>query len=233
SLPYFFEENLSASDKEFFLSENTSKHCVQVLRMSEREKLILTNGKGLRAFAEIIRPHKKQTAVAIIGIEQIPIMPQKTAIGISLLKNTSRFEWFLEKATELGVNAIYPLLCSRTEKQHFRFDRMKGILIAAMLQSQQVWLPEFYEPQQFDKFLSSPLAGNWFIAHCEEGEKQLLSEVAKNDIDAGVLIGPEGDFSPEEIQKALAHGMIPVSLGLTRLRTETAGIVAATLLTLR
>ncbi|RYG01346.1 MAG: RsmE family RNA methyltransferase, partial [Chitinophagaceae bacterium] len=122
-----------------------------------------------------------------------------------------------------------PLLCARTEKQHFRYERMKSILVSAMLQSQQSWITELSEPVTFDKFLSSINTTNAFIAHCEEGEKKSLFEL-HDAASKLVLIGPEGDFSPDEIEAATGTGCQPVTLGNTRLRTETAGIVAATLL---
>jgi 16S rRNA (uracil1498-N3)-methyltransferase len=159
---------------------------------------------------------------------------RKVIIGISLIKNSSRFEWFLEKATEIGVYEIIPLLCERTEKEKFRIDRMKGICISAMLQSQQTWLPLLHEPVAYDLlFRQEEIAriAQKFIAHCVDGQKHdLASSVDKSLASQIILIGPEGDFSPKEIEEALQSNFIPVSLGDTRLRTETAGIVAAAML---
>ena len=159
---------------------------------------------------------------------------RKVSIAISLIKNTSRFEWFLEKATEIGVAEIVPLICNRTERQHFRYDRMKGILVSAMLQSQQCWLPVLHEPVLFEKHIeqsSKDESGFRMIAHCLETKKQSITqtEIAQHT-KLQLLIGPEGDFTENEIQLALSNQFAAVSLGETRLRTETAGVVAAALL---
>lgn len=230
SLPIFFIDTLS-SYTEVVLSEEASRHIVQVLRMKTGEALQLTDGKGNLWLARILDDHKKKTRVEIERHEFKPARTRKTAIAISLIKNTSRFEWFLEKATEIGITSIIPLICDRTEKQHFRHDRMNGILISAMLQSQQVWMPELTDPVAFGKFVPDTSYAQKFIAHCEEDQKNSLAGRPGQE-PAVILIGPEGDFSRYEIKLALEHGFVPVSLGETRLRTETAGIVAATILQL-
>ena len=149
-------------------------------------------------------------------------------MAVSLVKNTARFEWFLEKATEIGVSEIMPLLCARTERQRFRHDRMQAILISAMLQSQQCRLPVLREPLKFDQLLKTAQQDNRFIAHCLPQQKQSLYELLTNIKGSSLmLIGPEGDFTTGEIAQALQQHFIPVTLGETRLRTETAGIVAA------
>lgn len=227
--PFFFEENLSAED-EFVLSEETSRHVVQVLRMKENEQIILTNGNGYTKTAEIIFPDKKKTKVKIVHSKFHERKKSKTAIAISLVKNNNRFEWFLEKATEIGVSAIIPLICKRTEKTHFRLDRMKSILISAMLQSQQSWLPEISEPAKFSDVIRNEKHNQKFIAHCINEEKRELKDVLEKSSSKIILIGPEGDFTEEEIKNAIEKKYLPVSLGDTRLRTETAGLVAAVLL---
>ena len=152
-------------------------------------------------------------------------------LSVSLIKNSSRFEWFLEKAAEIGVTEIIPLLCERTEKEKFRSDRLQGVLISAMLQSQQTWLPHLQEPVELKNFLQVNQFSQKFIAHCEPTNKQQLSGYSISPSSKTViLIGPEGDFTPQEISTALENGFIPVTLGETRLRTETAGIVSAVLL---
>jgi 16S rRNA (uracil1498-N3)-methyltransferase len=228
--PFFYEENLSSSDV-FILSEETSRHVVQVLRMKEGEQIILTNGKGQTQTAEIVSADKKKTQVKITLNEFTERPFPHTTIAISLIKNTNRFEWFIEKATEIGVSAIIPLLCSRSEKTHFKHGRIKSILISAMLQSQQSWLPEIPEPVKFIDFISGENESQKFIAHCLEENKRELKDVVVQSASKTILIGPEGDFTPQEIESALQKNFIPVSLGKTRLRTETAGIVAAVLLT--
>jgi 16S rRNA (uracil1498-N3)-methyltransferase len=221
------------------LNEVTSRHIVQVLRMQAGEQLQLTDGKGTVLTAEITEDNRKHCAVKVIQTVSQDITPKNITIAISLVKNSSRFEWFLEKATEMGVTEIIPLLCARTEKQHFRLDRMKNILVSAMLQSQQCRLPVLHEPIKLDELWQSfgtlPKFIGYqqkFIAHCMEDGKKNLTDMINGSLSSKIiLIGPEGDFTPEEIQLALQHHFIPVALGNTRLRTETAGMVAAALLT--
>lgn len=227
SLPYFYEPEIIPGNTAFTLSEETSKHCIKVLRMGKGEQLNLTDGKGNLFTASILIADKKSTEVKIDSAATIPQPKRRVTIGTSLLKNTGRFEWFLEKATEIGVSEIIPLVCQRTERQHFRYDRMNNVLIAAMLQSQQAWLPELHEPRPFEQVLVSP--HQKFIAHCEDQQKKALREHSINE-NVLMLIGPEGDFTPDEISSSLKNNFQPVSLGSTRLRTETAGVVAATLL---
>ena len=232
ALPFFYIETIQAGSNELLLNEETSKHVVQVLRMQNGEQLNLTDGLGNLFAAEIIDDHKKRCTVKILSTVHQQAPAKKITIAISLVKNASRFEWFLEKATEIGVNEIIPLICERTEKQHFRFERMKGILISAMLQSQQCWLPVLSEPAKFSKFIANKYDGIKFIAHCENEsvKEQLTNKLINKSTDKLILIGPEGDFTKTEIEIALQNNFIPVALGRTRLRTETAGIVAAALL---
>ncbi|MEO8173415.1 MAG: RsmE family RNA methyltransferase [Sediminibacterium sp.] len=229
SLPFFYEPEISNTTSHFTLSEETSKHCTQVLRMKIGSQLQLTNGKGSLYKASIVSEDKKKTVVLIEEQTNIPPSNKKIGIAISLLKNASRFEWFLEKATEIGVTEIQPLICDRTEHTRFRHDRMNGILIAGMLQSQQAWLPVLLEPVAFDALIKQSAYAQKLIAHCEDDQKQFIKDL-QTSTETQILIGPEGDFSPDEIKLALDHKYQPVSLGETRLRTETAGIVAATLL---
>lgn len=230
SLPLFFLETIDEHQSTLVLSEEASKHIVQVLRMTIGERLQLTDGKGVILTAEISNDHKKSCTVQKISIEKIPASQKQITIAISLVKNASRFEWFLEKATEIGITTIIPLLCSRTEKQHFRFDRMKGILTSAMLQSHQAWMPILHEPISFEKLILTDKSESKFIAHCESDDKKNHLNAITKLSSSIMLIGPEGDFTPTEIELALKHDFIPVSLGENRLRTETAGMVAVTLL---
>jgi 16S rRNA (uracil1498-N3)-methyltransferase len=226
SLPFFFVED--TNDKIVILNEDTSKHMINVLRMQKGKEVLLTDGKGKKARAAIIDDNRKKCTVKIISSQTEDQRRNKVALGISLIKNSSRFEWFLEKATEIGVSEIIPLICARTEKEKFRYDRMRHILISAMLQSQQCWLPVLHEPTDFEKAIHLPFDQK-FIAHCTESEKQKLSSV-NHQLSTLLLIGPEGDFTNEEVESALKNSFTPVALGDTRLRTETAGMVAATLL---
>lgn len=229
-LPIFFVEQFEAG--EFItLSEDTSRHVAQVLRMQQGEKLQLTDGQGNLHTAEIVEAHKKKTTARVTGKQFIPQKTRKVSVAISLLKNSHRFEWFLEKATEIGVTEIYPLLCERTEKQNFRFERMKTILTSALLQSKQVWLPVLHPPTPVKKVIENSTYTTKLIAHCNEEMKSSISGFA-HQTSVQILIGPEGDFSTEEIELALHKKFQPVSLGNNRLRTETAGVVAASILCL-
>lgn len=230
TLPFFYKEDIDLTTAEVVLDEASSKHMVQVLRMQNGEQLQLTDGKGNLFTCAIKDNNRKKCTVTVVQKSKIANRQSKTIIAISLLKNTTRFEWFLEKATEIGVTEIIPLVCERTEKNTFKFERIKTILVSAMLQSQQCWLPVLHEPAKY----SSMQMGKWenterYIAHCEdENNKQpLVHKLINKFTHKLILIGPEGDFTKQEIELALQNNFVPVSLGDTRLRTETAGVVAA------
>ncbi|WP_132052959.1 RsmE family RNA methyltransferase [Pseudocnuella soli] len=224
---FFFVPDITGS--QVALDEDTSKHITQVLRMKAGDELLLTDGKGTKAKAIIEDDHRKRCVVRVLEKEDEPQPQPRIAIAISLVKNAARFEWFLEKATEIGVSEIIPLICSRTEKEKFRLDRLQGIITSALLQSQQSWMPVLHEPVAFNQLVASRTDEQKFIAHCLPNEKTALASVAGGQSSI-ILIGPEGDFTPEEIEATLARGYQPVALGDTRLRTETAGMVAATIL---
>jgi 16S rRNA (uracil1498-N3)-methyltransferase len=247
SLPFFYIGSFDPAIKSILLDEDTSKHIVQVLRMKSGEQMQLTDGKGNLLTAEIVDDHKKHCEVEIKAtsnqsertLRGSPSGPSeqpatgKISIAISLLKNASRFEWFLEKATEIGVSEIIPLLCERTEKEKFRPERMQGIIISAMLQSRQCWLPVLHEPTKFSELVCHSTHQQKFIAHCMDDAKRNLADLVNQSLNSQIiLIGPEGDFTKEEIDLAVQHHFDAVTLGDTRLRTETAGIVAASLLRL-
>lgn len=229
-LPFFYINAYDASKKLIVLNEETSRHVVQVLRMKAGALLNLTDGKGNLLTCEISDENKKHCTVNVLKIKNQKPKIKKITVAISLLKNTNRFEWFLEKATEIGVTEITPLICERTEKEKFRHDRMNAICISAMLQSQQCWLPVLHEPAEFEKFFSKISSEQKFIAHCDESSTKNNLSTFQPFNSATILIGPEGDFTPKEIELALQNGYQPVSLGETRLRTETAGVVAAAML---
>jgi len=266
ALPSFYIPSYTAGQQELTLDEDNSRHVVQVLRMKPGELMQLTDGRGHLLEGEIVEAHKKQCRVVIRATQTIPPPSTDVTIAISPLKNASRFEWFLEKATEIGVSAIIPLICERTERQQVRQDRLRNILVSAMLQSQQVWLPVLPEPQTLSQVLANlpasarvgpnvppvtEAAGLRLIAHCLEAPRATagLAEVVRERVVADVipqgpgatlptpgtliLIGPEGDFTLKEVEAALSAGYLPVSLGPNRLRTETAGVVAATLLCIK
>ncbi len=231
TLPFFYIKNIITDHKNIVLDEDTSKHVVSVLRMKAGEELHLTDGKGYLLTAEIINDNKKYCETIITNIQFTDAHTRKISIAVSLIKNATRFEWFLEKATEIGVTEIIPLICERTERQHFRPDRMKNVLVSAMLQSRQTWLPLMREPVAFEKVVEQSDQQQKLIAHClDTNRKDLQAIVGKNSSSLVILIGPEGDFSRKEIDFALANQFDPVAIGDTRLRTETAAVVAAALL---
>jgi 16S rRNA (uracil1498-N3)-methyltransferase len=229
SVPYFYEPLLTIGNQSFQLSPETSKHCIQVLRMKEGEPIDLTNGAGTIFQARIQSAHKSNTLVSIQAHQVIQAPRQKITIGISLLKNVVRLEWLFEKATEMGVHQIVPLICERTIHERCKMDRMQHILQSAMIQSQQAWLPSFSAPITFNEFLTKHQASVKLLAHCEAGDKKNIKEIVATD-DLILLIGPEGDFTPNEIAAGIQQQYLPIHLGPTRLRTETAGIFALSVL---
>ena len=244
ALPFFYIPTYDPdpASSELTLDEDNSRHVIQVLRMHPGEALQLTDGKGNLLTATILDNHKKKCRVAINAAVTSPPRSTKITIAISPLKNSSRFEWFLEKATEIGVSTIIPLLCERTERAGLRPERLQNILVSAMLQSQQTRLPALSTPTPFPQLIREAAEPHRLIAHCLESPRAtdtlagLVREQTTPTPAAApvlILIGPEGDFSLQEIETALAAGYRPVSLGDNRLRTETAGIVAATLLCIK
>lgn len=229
-LPFFFEEDITVNSDTFEVSKETAKHLVQVLRKQRGDRLIITDGAGVELTCEITEADKKHTLVKVVDkIKHNPPKNQNT-IAIALIKNLNRFEWFLEKATELGIKSIYLLTTERTERKTIRMDKVRATLISALIQSQQFYLPKITEPlmlkeivrQHFDQKL---------IAHClpvdNKPELETIIDRRGSNI---VLIGPEGDFTEHEIDLCIDNGYSAVSLGKTRLRTETAALKAAVLL---
>ena len=234
-LPFFYIREFSPSSDFIELDEINSKHIVQVLRMKIGDALHLTDGKGHLITAEISEDHKKHCIVKKTAVNFHPRKGRSISLAISLVKNVSRFEWMLEKVTEIGAQKIVPLICTRTEKEKFRFDRMEGICISALLQSKQVWLPELAEPVNFSQVANwKNKSGSLFIAHCEEQAKNEIATISNANLEeAMIAIGPEGDFTNDEISLAFNNGFKPLSLGENRLRTETAGVVAVSLFKLK
>ena len=228
-VPYFYEPSLNIGVNQFTLSPETSKHCVQVLRMQEGTKIDITNGMGAVFNATIQTAHKANSVVTIQQHQSVAASQQKITLGISLLKNAVRLEWLFEKATEMGIHQIVPIICERTIHERFKMDRMQNILQSAMIQSQQAWLPLLCEPIEFDAFIHKYKAPINLIAHCELGDKKNIKDIIASDA-VNLLIGPEGDFSPSEIETAISNNYTPIQLGPTRLRTETAGIFALSVL---
>jgi 16S rRNA (uracil1498-N3)-methyltransferase len=195
--------------------------------MQAGEQIELTNGKGLSAAVQIVVADKKKLLVIINQIEQHAEPERKLRLGVALLKNAARFEWMLEKVTEIGIGQIYPLITERTGREHFRQERMQQILISACLQSRQFHFPVLTPPVNLAHLFTQSLPQAKYLAHCMQEDKALI---AGDDQEAILLIGPEGDFTETELKMAKTAGFKSVTLGKTRLRTETAGIVGAVLL---
>jgi 16S rRNA (uracil1498-N3)-methyltransferase len=229
-LPVFYAKALSPAATSYTMDEPTSKYCIQVLRRENGQQVLLANGRGHKFTALITDDNRKKCVVKIEQCETVPAPAPALRIAIAFTKNASRIEWFLEKATEIGIQTIIPLLTQRTEKEKFKAERLENILVAAMLQSQQYYLPELAAPVAFDKLVQQSEVPQLFIAHCLPEQKVHLQQAMEPGKDTLLLIGPEGDFTPPEVNLALERGFKPVSLGNTRLRTETAGVVACVLM---
>lgn len=232
SVPFFYEPTIASGTTLFTLTEENSKHCAQVLRMQLNDALTITNGMGGLFEGVIQSSHKKTTIVAIKNSHFIPASAQKITLGISLLKNTVRLEWLFEKVTEMGVYQIIPLLCERTVHERFKMERMQHIIQSAMVQSQQAWLPILSTPTAFETCIDAHSSTQGLIAHCNHTDKKSIKEFAGSNIsdEIMVLIGPEGDFTDKEIAKAIHANFTAIHLGQNRLRTETAGIFAVSVL---
>jgi len=224
-LPQFYFDGELKHGDTLWLDEATVRHVVQVLRMKAGEQIQLTNGVGYAAITVIATAEKKKCSVKVDKVTYHE--PDKAAlhIAVAFTKNTSRNEWMLEKATELGAASIIPLQTSRTEKDKFRYDRFRHILISAMLQSQQYYLPDMPEATTLKEVIAQYHKQQRLIAHCIDGlERKPLSTMLKPGIETILLIGPEGDFTQEEVNLCTEAGYSAVSLGTKRLRTETAAI---------
>lgn len=226
-IPYFYFPDLNVSSDLTKMDEEMRRHVVTVLRMEVGEKIMLMDGIGNVAEVDIIEASKKSLLVSINNKKSYPPPSQKLVLAISTLKNASRFEWMLEKVTEIGITEIIPLIAERTERIHFKEERLKQIIVSACIQSKQCWMPVLLEPQKLQALVHNSTIEKKFIAHCIGGQKKLLQ---KQSSDAILLIGPEGDFTPKEIDAAIGNGFLPVTLGDSRLRTETAGVVGAVLM---
>ncbi len=209
------------------LNEEESTHCIKVLRMKVDDTLTLTNGFGTFFTGKIISDHPKHTTLEIVDKQMVPApRDYRVHLAVAPTKNIARFEWFLEKATEVGVDRITPLICHYSERVHLRYDRLERIVIAAAKQSLSAYMPQLDEPMSFKTLLSSCSATQQFIAYVDDNHQKELKHAIVPGKDVLILIGPEGDFSTEEIAEALSKGYEAVGMGKSRLRTETAGLAA-------
>ncbi|MEM6964675.1 MAG: 16S rRNA (uracil(1498)-N(3))-methyltransferase [Bacteroidota bacterium] len=223
-MQFFYTENIADGIATF--TEEEARH-VHVLRKKVGDVLHFVDGKGGLYQGEIMEVGKRQCSLSIL--RRTPAFNErkfKLHIAIAPTKNINRLEWFLEKATEIGIEEITPILCDRSERKKIRTDRLRKILLSAMKQSLKAKLPKLNELIDFQDFMNDKIASNKFIAYCNDDKLEHLKKVYSPLTDATILIGPEGDFSTKEIALALENGYKGVSLGKSRLRTETAGVIA-------
>jgi 16S rRNA (uracil1498-N3)-methyltransferase len=222
----FYNPNINETTETFSFDREESKHIIKVLRKKDSDILFVTNGSGYLFETEITLASDSKCTVRVISFEKKPASKFHLHLAVAPTKMNDRYEWFLEKATEIGVNEITPIICDRSERKTIKNDRFDKIILTAMKQANGLYLPKLNEAVTFKDFLKRESEGLQLIAHCEETDKKTLKSVLKAKESVTLLIGPEGDFSEKEIALAVENKYVPVSLGNTRLRTETAAIVA-------
>ncbi len=222
----FYNSDISESTTQFTFSKEESKHIVKVLRKNVGDTLHITNGKGWLFTAEITIPNINKCIATVVTKTQQTKRNYNLHLAVAPTKMNDRYEWFLEKATEIGIDSITPIICDHSERKVIKAERYEKILQSAMKQSLNCHMPKLNEAISFKTFIKQDFNGYLFIAHCEETDRKSLKQELKPNQNVTILIGPEGDFSVKEIEMALSNNFIPVTLGETRLRTETAAIVA-------
>lgn len=222
----FYNATINEVTETFTFDREESKHIIKVLRKKDGDILFVTNGLGFLFKTEIVLASDSKCTVQIVSFEKASIPKYNLHLVVAPTKMNDRYEWFLEKATEIGVQEITPIICDRSERKVINMERFEKILLSAIKQSNALYLPKLNPAISFKEFVKNKNTGLQLIAHCEETDKKTLKSVLQPDTDITVLIGPEGDFSDKEITLALAQNYIPVTLGNTRLRTETAAVVA-------
>ncbi len=228
----FYDPNLDNSVSQFSLGAEESGHIVKVLRKKAGDELQITNGKGYLFKVELLEANIEHCRVEVIATHKEHEKMHSLHLAVAPTKMNDRFEWFLEKVTEIGINEITPIICERSERKVIKRERMERVIQSAMKQSLRTFLPKLNEAVPYSDFVAREHKGLLFIAHCENEEKMDLKRCVAADHNVTILIGPEGDFAPSEIDEAYHSGFLPVSLGDARLRTETAAIVACTIVNL-
>lgn len=222
----FYNSSINENTESFFFDKEESKHIIKVLRKKDNDILFVTNGLGYLFKTEITLASDSKCTVKILSAVKSETPQFHLHLAVAPTKMNERFEWFLEKATEIGIHEITPILCDRSERKVINQERFEKIILTAMKQANVLFLPKLNKFKTFKEFMQVKNEGMQLIAHCEETSKKSLKSVLKPNQNVTVLIGPEGDFSEKEIQLATAQNFTAVSLGNTRLRTETAAIVA-------
>ncbi len=220
----FYSNNIQLNNA--ILSEEESLHLSKVLRLKEGVTVLLLDGKGGMFEGEVILVHQKNSSIGNLRkLKDSNNRPYRLHVAIAPTKMMERFEWFLEKATEIGIDEITPIISKRTERNHVKMQRVEKIVLSAMKQSMNAQLPVLNDSILFGDFIKKDISGSRYIAHCIPSEKPYLSYQARNHNQITVLVGPEGDFTQEEVDAALKLGYTAISLGESRLRAETAGII--------
>ena len=222
----FYNPTINETTESFTFDREESKHIIKVLRKKDGDILFVTNGLGYLFKTEITLASDSKCTVQMVSFEKSAPSNFKLHLAVAPTKMNDRYEWFLEKATEIGIQEITPIICDRSERKVINIDRFEKIILSAMKQSNELYLPKLNPAISFKEFIKQQNEGLQLIAHCEETDKKTLKSVVQPNTNITVLIGPEGDFSEKEIALALEQKYIPVSLGNTRLRTETAAVVA-------
>ena len=222
----FYNSSINENTESFFFDKEESKHIIKVLRKKDNDILFVTNGLGYLFKTEITLSSDSKCTVKILTAVKSETPQFHLHLAVAPTKMNERFEWFLEKATEIGIHEITPILCDRSERKVINQERFEKIILTAMKQANVLFLPKLNKFKTFKEFIQVKNEGIQLIAHCEETSKKSLKSVLKPNQNVTLLIGPEGDFSEKEIQLATTQNFTAVSLGNTRLRTETAAIVA-------
>jgi len=222
----FYNSNINENTTQFSFEKEESRHIVKVLRKQVGDTLHITNGEGWLFLAKISIPNINKCTAEIVSKTLQPKRKYNLHLAVAPTKMNDRYEWFLEKATEIGINTITPIICDHSERKIIKPARFERIIQSAAKQSLSCYLPKLNEAMAFKSFIKQDFSGQLYIAHCEETNKKSLKNALAPNQDITILIGPEGDFSIKEIELALQNKFIPVTLGETRLRTETAAIVA-------
>ncbi|WP_264554159.1 16S rRNA (uracil(1498)-N(3))-methyltransferase [Flavobacterium sp. N2038] len=222
----FYNPDIDETTETFSFDKEESRHIIKVLRKKDSDILHVTNGLGLLFETEITLASDNKCIVRILSITKSPEPKFRLHLAVAPTKMNDRFEWFLEKATEIGIQEITPIICDRSERKVINLERFEKIILSAMKQSNETFLPKLNDAITFKEFIKQKNEGLQLIAHCEETDKKSLKEILKPNENVTLLIGPEGDFSEKEIALALGNNFQPVTLGNTRLRTETAAVVA-------
>ncbi|EJL65767.1 16S rRNA (uracil(1498)-N(3))-methyltransferase [Flavobacterium sp. CF136] len=222
----FYNPDIDETTESFSFDKEESRHIIKVLRKKDSDILHVTNGLGFLFETKITLASDNKCTVQVLSVKKADEPKFRLHLAVAPTKMNDRFEWFLEKATEIGIQEITPVFCDRSERKAINPERFEKIILSAMKQSNETFLPKLNQAVSFKEFIKQKNEGLNLIAHCEETDKKSLKEILRSNENVTMLIGPEGDFSEKEIALALENNFQPVTLGNTRLRTETAAIVA-------